>query len=242
MIFLSSSRVYPASKINDLPNREFETRFDWWEDLSSTDQINGFDPEYGIAANFSVDGATKTIYGASKAAADCFCQEYADAFGLPVIINRCGVVAGAGQFGLVTQGWFTFWAISCLFERPLRYFGHKGKQVRDILFIDDLFDLIRIQLNRIDSLGGKVWNVGGGRANSISLMEAGALMEEIFGRPVKASVEEEVRRGDMLVYITDNRRAYEDLNWAPRISLEQGAQRIARWVTDNRSMLANSGL
>ena len=122
MIFLSTSRVYAASKINALSLVEKPTRWDWVPATPADMAPRGFDPIHGISAQFDLDGATKTIYGASKAAADFFCQEYADAFDIPVIINRAGVIAGEGQFGVIGQGWLTFWVMSCLFERPLTYF------------------------------------------------------------------------------------------------------------------------
>lgn len=240
MIFLSSSRVFPAAAINNLPRVERETRWDW--DPDSQVSVPGFDPVHGIGSNFTMDGATKTIYGASKAAADYFCQEYADAFGLPVIINRCGVIAGSGQFGVANQGWFTFWAISCLFERPLTYLGYKGKQVRDIVFIDDLCRLIDVQLERLAMLGGKVWNVGGGRENSISLVEATELMERTFDKRMQVTISDETRKGDMVIYITDNRAVSRELGWQPNVSLAEGADRIARWLRDNRAVLENAGL
>lgn len=242
MIFLSSSRVYPADRINDLPRTEKGTRWDW-ENESPADRLpEGFDPVRGISARFSMDGPSKTIYGASKAAADFFCQEYADAFDVPVLINRCGVIAGQGQFGIITQGWFTFWAISCLFDRPLTYFGYKGKQVRDILFIEDLCALVNLQLNRMRELSGQVWNVGGGRENSISLIEATSLMEKLMNKKMHVASSDEVRRRDMIIYITDNSDVSRTWQWSPRVSLEQGAEKIVSWVRDNREALAGAGL
>jgi CDP-paratose 2-epimerase len=242
MIFLSSSRVYPARTINALPVVETPTRWDWDTSLAGEALPRGFDPMLGISANFDMDGPTKTIYGASKAAADFFCQEYADAFDLPIIVNRCGVVAGQGQFGVVGQGWLTFWAISCLLERPITYLGYKGKQVRDILFIEDLCALIQIQLQRLQELSGSVWNVGGGRGNSLSLVEASALMERLLGKSLTTSYRDQIRRGDMIIYITDNSDIRRDVNWVPVISIEGGAESIARWVRDNRAALEESGL
>jgi CDP-paratose 2-epimerase len=232
--------VFPAGVINGLPRIERETRWDW--DPDSQSLVVGFDPVHGIDANFSMDGPSKTIYGASKAAADFFCQEYVDAFDLPVIVNRCGVIAGSGQFGVANQGWFTFWAISCLFERPLTYLGFKGKQVRDILFIDDLCSLIDIQLQRLPMLAGKVWNVGGGRDNSVSLIEATHIMERTFQKTMDVTISDEIRKGDMVIYITDNRAVSEELKWRPTVSLTQGADRIARWLRDSRAELEKAGL
>jgi CDP-paratose 2-epimerase len=242
MIFLSSSRVYPADKVNSLPIVETPTRWDW-DPLATTGSLpKGFDPLHGISAQFDMDGPTKTIYGASKAAADFFCQEYADAFQLPIIINRCGVIAGEGQFGVIGQGWLTFWAISCLLERPLTYFGFKGKQVRDILFIKDLCSLVMVQLEKLESLSGNVWNVGGGRESSLSLVEATELMEKLVNKKMISDYSEEMRKGDMIIYITDNSEICRDLKWSVSVAIEAGAERIVRWVSDNRSALVKSGL
>jgi CDP-paratose 2-epimerase len=242
MIFLSSSRVYPANKINALPMVETPTRWDWAAAADERALPRGFHPVNGIGAQFDLDGATKTLYGASKAAADFFCQEYADAFGLPIIVNRCGVIAGKGQFGVIGQGWLTFWAMCCLFERPITYFGHKGKQVRDILFIEDLCALIHVQLKELRTLSGRVWNVGGGRPSSLSLIEATALMERLAGKRMQTSIVDEPRKGDVIIYISDNTEISGDLGWRPEVSLEQGAETIVKWVSDNRSALLNSGL
>lgn len=242
MIFLSSSRVYPAGRINALPIIETPTRWDW-DPLVPRDALpRGFDPILGINAHFDMDGPTKTIYGASKAAADFFCQEYADAFDLPIIVNRCGVISGQGQFGVVGQGWLTFWAISCLLERPVTYLGYKGKQVRDILFIEDLRALVDTQLDKLEQFSGRVWNAGGGHDSSLSLIEATALMERLMNKKMVVSYSEETRRGDMQIYISDNSEVHQDLGWSPSVAIEEGIERIARWVQDNRDSLVKSGL
>jgi len=242
MIFLSSGRVYPANKVNALPVIEKATRWDWDPSGDRASLPRGFDPLNGIGAKFDMDGPTKTIYGASKAAADFFCQEYSDAFNVPIVINRCGVIAGEGQFGVIHQGWLTFWAISCFFERPITYLGYKGKQVRDILFVRDLCSLIRIQLEGLRELSGRVWNVGGGRKNSLSLVEATELMERLANKKLATSRQEQTRKGDMIIYLTDNSEVTRDLAWSPTVSVEEGAESIARWVRDNQTALAESGL
>jgi len=242
MVFLSSSRVYPAAGINALPMVEKPTRWDWAADAEPRGLPRGFHPVDGIGAQFDMDGPTKTIYGASKAAADFFCQEYADAFGLPIIVNRCGVIAGEGQFGVIGQGWLTFWAMCCLFERPVTNSGHNGKQVRDIVFIEDICALVESQLGRLAGLSGGVWNVGGGRENSLSLLEATSLMERLMNKKMVTAHRDEPRKGDVIIYITDNGEVTRDLGWKPMVSIETGAERIVRWVRDNRQALLSSGL
>jgi CDP-paratose 2-epimerase len=242
MVFLSSSRVYPASKINAIPVIEKPTRWDWGPGVPWGSLPHGFDPVRGISAQFTLDGPTKTIYGASKAAADLFCQEYADAFDLPVIVNRCGVISGEGQFGVMNQGWLAFWAISCFLERPIQYLGFKGKQVRDILFAQDLCTLVAMQLDKLELYSGRVWNVGGGRDNSLSLVEATALLEQIMAKKMLVSHSSEVRKSDMIIYITDNSEVSRDVGWAPSVSIEEGAGTLARWVRDNHEALEQYGL
>ena len=242
MIFMSSSRVYSSDKLNEIPFVERETRWDWDPETDVRSLPEGFDPLKGISARFSIDGAAKTIYGASKAAADLVCQEYGDAFGFPVIVNRCGVIAGEGQFGVIGQGWLTYWVISCLMGRPVTYLGYKGKQVRDVLFIRDLCDLIELQLTRVHSLGGKVWNVGGGRTGSLSLLEATDLVQGITGRKMTVSQSDVIRRGDIRIYLTDNTGVTRDLGWSPSESIHDGLDKIAAWVSDNRSLLSSAGL
>jgi CDP-paratose 2-epimerase len=241
MIFLSSSRVYPARKINNLRRVELETRWDW-DQGAGIELPEGFHPNRGIAVNFSLDGATKTIYGASKAAADLLCQEYAEAFGLPVVINRCGVIAGEVQFGVADQGWLSFWAISCLFGREVTYLGHKGKQVRDILFISDLCNLLEAQINRLNEFSGNVWNVGGGRSNSLSLVEATNRLEKLLNKKMITSYSDRTRKGDMIIYITDNEAVSHEFDWAPEISIDEGLERMIAWIRDNRNALICAGL
>jgi CDP-paratose 2-epimerase len=242
MIFLSSSRIYSSNKLNGIPYVERESRWDWDPGNVHCQFPDGFDPINGINAQFSIDGAGKTVYGVSKAAADLLCQEYSDAFGIPVIVNRCGVIAGEGQFGVVNQGWLTFWALSCLLGRPVTYLGYKGKQVRDVLFIQDLCKLLEIQLDRLHELGGKVWNVGGGRSNSLSLLEATDLAQRLLNKKMVTKYSDTVRRGDVRIYYTDNSAVSDALSWSPSVSLDRGLERVIAWLHDNRDSLIDAGL
>jgi CDP-paratose 2-epimerase len=131
--------------------------------------LPGFDPDRGFSEEFSLEGRERSIYGLSKLMADLACQEYAGAFGLKTVINRFGVISGEGQFGKSDQGWVSWWAVAFQFGLPLKYIGWEGKQVRDIVFIEDVCRLVELQMENIDRISGEVFNVGGGAANSLSL-------------------------------------------------------------------------
>ena len=230
MIFMSSNRIYSANKLNSLPIKETDTRFDYDEDIKI--DINGFDARYGISRDFSVDGGHKSIYGVSKAAADLLCQEWATAFDLPIIVNRCGVISGEGQFGMVHQGWVVWWALAGYLGISLKYLGYHGKQVRDILFIDDLCRLLHMEIQALDKLSGRVFNVGGGKANALSLLEATDIVEKLLCMRMQITDSNEARRDDVKIYYTDNRLVTDMLGWEPRVSVEDGYEKIVRWIRD----------
>jgi CDP-paratose 2-epimerase len=242
LIFCSTNRIYSAYKINALPRREGATRLEWdcqaWRNLPLENRPAGFDPEYGVSEEFSLDGAGRSIYGVSKLMADAVCQEYADAFDLPVIINRLGVITGAGQFGRIDQGWVVWWAVACWFGLPLKYIGWGGKQVRDILFVEDVCRLVDIEIDQIRSLRHGVFNAGGGGANSVSLLEATNFFEERSGRPMSITHEPTARKADTVIYITDNRKVERVLGWRPQVSLADGLDSILAWVRSNEVELS----
>src|SRR5438477_348415 len=117
----------------------------------------------GISEEFPLSGA-RSLYGATKLASELFIEEYAYAYGLRAVVDRCGVLAGPWQMGKVDQGFVALWVARHLFEGRLSYigFGGSGKQVRDVLHVDDLCDLVTRQIARLDDVGGEVFNVGGG--------------------------------------------------------------------------------
>jgi CDP-paratose 2-epimerase len=241
LIFLSTNRVYSADRINALPRLAQATRLAWdaeaWSH-SGAERASGFDPAHGIAEDFSVDGGQHGIYGLSKIMADLACQEYADAFGVPTVINRCGVMGGEGQFGKSEQGWTAWWAIAHHFGLPLRLIGwNGGKQVRDVLFIEDVCRLIEMEIGMVDRIAGQVFNIGGGMGQTISLLEATELMRKKFSRSVPVAIESESRKADLAIYVTDTRKAQRVLGWSPRIGIEEGFDRIIAWVLENEDAL-----
>lgn len=241
LIFWSSNRVYGADRLNALPRRETATRFEYdpdaWNRLSVQQRPAGFDPIHGVSEEFSIDGGQRSIYGLSKLIADAACQEYAQAYDLPIVVNRFGVIAGPGQFGKTDQGWVVWWAVAHWFKLPLTYLGWKGKQVRDVLFIDDMLSLLDLQISKLASFRGEVFNVGGGAANAVSLCEATRTMQEISSRTTAITHSDEARQGDIVLYWTDNRKAAHKLGWQPKTGLSAGFTQIFRWIHENEAEL-----
>jgi CDP-paratose 2-epimerase len=180
VIFLSTSRVYPVAGLLGLTLEEAPTRFE----LSDRQPLCGASAA-GISEAFPLTGA-RTLYGTTKLAAELLIEEYRETYGVAAVINRCGVVAGPWQMGKVDQGVFTFWMLAHYFDRPLQYLGFNGsgKQVRDLLHVADLVDLIAHQIANREHWNSVVVNVGGGRECSLSLRETTAVCAEITGRAI----------------------------------------------------------
>jgi CDP-paratose 2-epimerase len=225
VIFLSTSRVYPIEKLNDLAFEAAETRFR----LAARQAIPGASSE-GIAEEFPLDGP-RSLYGASKLCSELLIQEYMGAFGMRAVINRCAVIAGPWQMGKVDQGIASWWLLAHQFGHPLSYIGYGGcgRQVRDVLHCDDLLDLIELQLARLDEVCGRTFNVGGGGENSLSLIELTELCRAVTGRSMTIGREEETRVGDVRIFITDHRRVTDALGWRPKRSSRRVLQDIHDW-------------
>ncbi len=236
VIFLSTSRVYPVAGVNALAHREADTRFE----LLDEQLVRGASAE-GVAENFPMTGA-RTLYGASKLAAELLVTEYAESFGLPTVINRCGVVAGPWQMGVVDQGVFTHWMLSFYFKRPLSYlgFGGDGRQVRDLLHVEDLAVLIDDQLLRPEPWAGAVVNVGGGARGSLSLCETSALCEEITGNRLAVAADPQTRAGDIRIYLSDCRALRRFSDWAPRHGPRRILEDVYRWVREDEALIART--
>jgi CDP-paratose 2-epimerase len=214
-VFLSTSRIYPIDALNRLKLTETETRLE----LAPDQELPGVS-EAGISEAFPLDGA-RTLYGTTKLSGELLAAEYADAFSLRTMIDRCGVIAGPWQMGKVDQGVFTHWVLSHHFGRPLQYFGYggEGKQVRDLLSVADLVELIDDQLRRSEVWTGFNGNVGGGRNCSLSLLEATELCRELT------------------LYISDCARLFERTGWRPRQTPREILADIQAWIEDNEPAL-----
>lgn len=222
LIFLSTSRVYPYGPLDALPHTETPTRFEL------ADRV-------GIDESFPLSGP-RTIYGATKLAAELLIAEYAAAYGLATVIDRCGVIAGPWQMGRVDQGVFTWWALAHVLGRPLRYIGYggSGKQVRDLLHVDDLAALVTEQLDEPWRWAGETVNVGGGRDVSLSLAETTDLCAELSGNTVPVEASGQERPGDVRIYLSDCSRLHAHTDWRPRHDARSILADVVRWIEDER--------
>jgi CDP-paratose 2-epimerase len=229
VVFLSTSRVYPVAALESLNTRETDTRVE----LLDEQPVAGASAA-GIAEDFPLAGA-RTLYGASKLAAEHLLAEY----DLPWVVNRCGVLAGPWQMGKVDQGVFTHWALSFRFGRSLSYIGYggHGKQVRDLMHIADLVDLVDEQLGAPDAWSAATVNVGGGRGCSLSLLETTELCRELSGRDVSVASDPRNRPGDMRIYLSDCSRLFERTAWRPRRGPRDILADTFDWIDNNAELL-----
>lgn len=233
VMLLSTSRVYPIAALNALPHEETDSRFRWTGDGS----VRGFS-QHGVAEDFPLDGA-RSYYGASKLAAELLLQEYAAHHRVPAVINRCGILTGPWQMGKVDQGVIALWVAHHYFGMPLRYIGYggTGKQVRDLLHVEDLHDLLIRQCEQPELWDGRVYNVGGGNEVSMSLAELTAMCRKVVGREVPLTSVPETGPVDLRIYLTDARRVQKDFAWRPSRNVETIVRDIHTWLDANREAL-----
>jgi CDP-paratose 2-epimerase len=232
-IFLSTSRVYPMKGIRAADLVEGETRFE----LAGEQTAAGWTPA-GVSEDMPLDGA-RTFYGATKLSAEFLCAEFAAQFGVQTVINRCGVIAGPWQMGKVDQGVFTHRMLAHEFRKPLSYIGYggSGKQVRDLLHIDDLVELIEEQLGDPDGWAGHTFNVGGGREVSLSLREASLICARLSGNELEVGSIPDDREGDVPLYISDCSRLFAHTAWRPKRDAECVLSDIHEWIDADRDRL-----
>jgi CDP-paratose 2-epimerase len=233
MVFLSTSRVYPVAALSGLALHETASRFE----LADEQPVAGASPA-GISEAFPLGGA-RTLYGATKLAAELLIEEYRESYGIRAAVDRCGVIAGPWQMGKVDQGVFTYWMLAHHFGRPLRYigFGGGGRQVRDLLHVEDLVDLIERQLTAGEDWDGFVGNVGGGRDISLSLQETTELCAEITERAVEVVPDASARPGDVPVYISDCAALFARTDWRPQRDVREILADIHAWIGDHEAAL-----
>jgi CDP-paratose 2-epimerase len=233
LVFLSTSRVYPIAALRALPLREGPDRLLLAEDASGP----GWSAA-GIGEGFPLEGS-RSLYGATKLAAELLIAEYRALYGLRAVINRCGVVAGPWQMGKVDQGFVALWLARHLYGGALAYsgFGGTGLQVRDVLHVADLCALVRAQVADLSAHDGHVTNVGGGAARSLSLRALTAQCQELTGRRLVVGSAPETRAADIPYYVSDCAALHARCAWRPVHGLEDTLADVHRWLVDERAWL-----
>jgi CDP-paratose 2-epimerase len=173
-------------------------------------------------------------YGCSKGAGDQYVRDYARIYGLKTVSFRQSCIYGTRQFGIEDQGWIAWFCVAVATGRPFTIYGD-GKQIRDALWIDDLIDVYRRALERIDAIRGEVFNIGGGPDNTMSLLELVAQLERHAGRPLRPAFEA-WRPGDQRAFVADIRKAGRLLGWAPKVGVAEGVERLITWVEAHRAL------
>jgi CDP-paratose 2-epimerase len=233
LLFLSTSRVYSVPALRGLRLIEHPTRF-----CLASEQAEPNVTETGINEEFSTRGF-RSLYGTTKVASEMLIEEYREAFGLKAIVNRCGVLTGPWQMGKVDQGVFVLWMAAHYFRKNLEYigFGGTGKQVRDLLHIDDLFRLVIYEIEHFDELAGELFNVGGGPGCSLSLFETTQLCQEITGQTIEIKNTVQERPADIAWFITENSRVTRRTGWEPKETPRSTLQDIYNWIKQEEAIL-----
>lgn len=174
-------------------------------------------------------------YGCSKGAADQYVRDYARIYGLRTVVFRQSCIYGPHQLGVEDQGWVAWFLIAGLFARPVTVYGN-GKQVRDLLYVDDLVDAYERTLDRIDTMSGQVINLGGGPGNTLSLLEFLEFMRTELSLPIKYSFGE-LRAGDQPIFVSDNTKMEKLAGWKPKVAVAEGIPKLLSWLRENSGML-----
>ena len=203
IIFLSSSRVYPIIPLNNIiKNKNIKKKIRLNKKIDEKDNISG----------------AKSIYGLTKLASEMFIEEFSYAFGIKYLINRCGVISGPLQFGKQDQGFVSLWIWKHLNKQNLKYIGYggHGNQVRDVLHIKDLCNLILIQIKKINKIYNKLYTVGGSNISYTSLKNLTKICQKITKNKIKFSKQKKTSIYDIPYYITNNNLISKTYKWKPK--------------------------
>ncbi len=176
-------------------------------------------------------------YGCSKGAGDQYIRDYARVYDIPTVVFRQSCIYGPRQFGIEDQGWVAWFIIATLLGKLTSIYGD-GKQVRDVLYIDDLINAYMLALQNPAKVAGKVFNVGGGPKNSISIwQEFGPMLEKLVGKKIPVT-KKPWRQGDQPIYISDIRHIKKELGWEPKINPEKGIKLLFDWIDANKLLIS----
>ncbi|HBG74471.1 MAG: CDP-paratose 2-epimerase [Chloroflexi bacterium GWB2_49_20] len=219
VLFASTNKVY--GEMEDVPAVEASTRWRY-ENLP-----------LGCPETQPLD--FHSPYGCSKGAGDQYVRDYSRIYGLRSVVFRQSCIYGPRQFGVEDQGWLAWMVIAAITGRKISIYGD-GKQVRDVLHVDDLLDAYDAVIANIEKVKGRVYNLGGGSNNVISVWaEFGPMLEKLLGKPIPVT-HGDWRPGDQKVFVADIRKAESELGWKPKINVEEGVKRLFNWVLENRHL------
>jgi CDP-paratose 2-epimerase len=214
-IYCSTNKVY-GENVDKIPLKEKEKRYI-------------YDGVQGVSETVPTDLTGHTPYGVSKLVGDLYVQEYGHIYKMKTAAFRMSCTYGTRQFGFEDQGWVAWFIIATLFNKPITIYGD-GKQVRDMLYVDDLVDAFKRFIN--SDLKGAVFNIGGGPENTISLLEFMEQLEKLTGKKPKPKFSD-WRPSDQKVYISDTSKLEQALGWKIKVSVQEGLSKLAKWVKDN---------
>lgn len=192
----------------------------------------------GIPEDYGLD--FHSPYGCSKGAADQYVHDYGRIYGFPTVVFRQSCIYGYRQFGVEDQGWVAWFTIAAELGKTITLYGN-GRQVRDVLFIDDLVDAYQLALRRIKQVAGGVYNIGGGSRNQLALLELLALLEKLGGKKVARHLGP-WRPGDQPVFVCDIAKARRELGWQPKVGVVAGVKKLQIWVRENKNLFTGIGL
>jgi CDP-paratose 2-epimerase len=225
LLYSSTNKVYGG--MEDVAVEELEQRYRY------------VDLPYGASEEQPLD--FHSPYGCSKGAADQYVRDYERIYDLPTVVFRQSCIYGPRQMGVEDQGWVAWFVIALVSGKPMTIFGN-GKQVRDLLYIDDLLDAYELAVEQIETTRGQVYNIGGGMENSISIWhDFKPLVEEVLGHEVPEPAYDLTRPGDQPIFVADVGKATRDFGWAPTVSPRDGIRRLTEWVQANRDLFVGIG-
>ncbi len=223
LIFSSTNKVY--GKLEQIRLIKKKTRFEY-------KNIKGINEE--TCLDFF------SPYGCSKGSADQYTRDYSRIYGLNSVVFRQSCIYGKRQFGIEDQGWIAWFIIAVLLGKKLTVYGN-GKQVRDVLYVEDLSKAYYLAEKKIKKTKGKVFNIGGGPKNTVSLLEAISLIEEILEKKINYSFSKE-RPGDQKVFVSDISKAKKVFGWVPETDSKKGIKIVADWIKENQKEIKKLNL
>lgn len=219
VVYASTNKVYGG--MEEVRTVENATRYEY------------ADYPRGIPETLGLD--FHSPYGCSKGTGDQYVRDYARIYDIPSVVLRQSCIYGPRQFGVEDQGWVAWFIIAAVTGKPITIYGD-GKQVRDILFVEDLLDAYDSAIQNVKKVGGRVFNVGGGADNTIAIWtEFAPMLEKLCGHELKVN-RGDWRPGDQSVYVSDIERAHTELNWVPKVGVEEGITRLYHWVVENKNL------